>query len=737
MKPGILFSNSISRFSYQHNCIRLIIIMIVFQTIIHAQGWQWQNPLPQGNRLEHIQFIDSLNGWISTHSGTILRTTDGGNIWSENIIGKLWVQKIFFIDPLRGWCVGSGAPPFIMKTMDGGKTWEEISLPTEINITNFYSLWDIFFTDYVNGFLVDDNGDIFHTADGGGTWENQYMSLPGYDLTGIFFLNPSKGFAIGGSVNGLPMLITTNGGGEWSKDSSVIGILDGRWHKIKFIDTLHGWVSTLDYIYRTTNGGDNWTKFTIDNDVNGDYGITDFIFLNPQIGWASTGRGLYKSLNGGVTWIKINAGMFKGIHFFDSLKAIGTSERKYLVTTDGGYSWETNYASITENTLYEVDFIDSCYGWAVGTGGEIINTIDGGNSWQKQNSSTTNWLRQVEFWNKDIGWIVGFGGIVLRTTNGGLFWDKRIVSSDYYLEESSFINTQKGWAVGWSWNADTGIVLSTTNGGLGWVNRTPSNIGRLFGVYFIDSLKGWIASGGGAVFDIGEVYKTVDGGITWTLQISKPDDAFGKIIFVDSLTGWIASNNGLLKTTDGGNNWEYKEVFKDFDVIWSFTFYNRNRGWANGLQGRFASTTDGGENWVTEPSRTSFTLYDVDFINENFGWSVGDFGIILHTKDSGITSIIEQENFDELPSNFGLSQNYPNPFNPSTTINFSLPKESKVSLRIYDILGKLIENVIENEVKTPGNYQVTFNSNNLPSGVYFYTLTSGDFMQVRKMILTK
>jgi subtilisin family serine protease len=88
------------------------------------------------------------------------------------------------------------------------------------------------------------------------------------------------------------------------------------------------------------------------------------------------------------------------------------------------------------------------------------------------------------------------------------------------------------------------------------------------------------------------------------------------------------------------------------------------------------------------------------------------------------------------PSSYSLS-NYPNPFNPSTTINFSLPKESKVSLKIYDVLGKLIETVIENEVKSPGNYQVTFNSNNLPSGVYFYTLTSGDFMQTRKMILTK
>lgn len=89
-----------------------------------------------------------------------------------------------------------------------------------------------------------------------------------------------------------------------------------------------------------------------------------------------------------------------------------------------------------------------------------------------------------------------------------------------------------------------------------------------------------------------------------------------------------------------------------------------------------------------------------------------------------------------VPTSYSLS-NYPNPFNPSTTINFSLPEENKVTLKIYDMLGKLIETVIANEAKSPGNYQVTFNSNNLPSGVYFYTLTSSNFMQTRKMILTK
>ena len=84
-----------------------------------------------------------------------------------------------------------------------------------------------------------------------------------------------------------------------------------------------------------------------------------------------------------------------------------------------------------------------------------------------------------------------------------------------------------------------------------------------------------------------------------------------------------------------------------------------------------------------------------------------------------------------------MGQNFPNPFNPRTIINFSLPKESNVSLKIYDVLGKLVHTFFNSELKSAGNYEVSFNANELPSGVYFYTLTSGDFVQTRKMILAK
>ena len=83
-----------------------------------------------------------------------------------------------------------------------------------------------------------------------------------------------------------------------------------------------------------------------------------------------------------------------------------------------------------------------------------------------------------------------------------------------------------------------------------------------------------------------------------------------------------------------------------------------------------------------------------------------------------------------------MSQNYPNPFNPVTNIKFDIPKQGHVTLKIYDVLGKEVANLV-NEVKVPGSYVINFNGNNLASGVYYYRIEAGSFVEVKKMILIK
>ncbi|MFA7362168.1 MAG: T9SS type A sorting domain-containing protein, partial [Candidatus Kapaibacterium sp.] len=101
---------------------------------------------------------------------------------------------------------------------------------------------------------------------------------------------------------------------------------------------------------------------------------------------------------------------------------------------------------------------------------------------------------------------------------------------------------------------------------------------------------------------------------------------------------------------------------------------------------------------------------------------------------SSITGI--NQNSTEIPSVYSLSQNYPNPFNPSTKINFALPKQGLVTLKIYDVLGREVRTLV-NEIKTAGNYTIDFNASEYSSGVYFYKLESSGFSDIKKMILIK
>jgi hypothetical protein len=104
------------------------------------------------------------------------------------------------------------------------------------------------------------------------------------------------------------------------------------------------------------------------------------------------------------------------------------------------------------------------------------------------------------------------------------------------------------------------------------------------------------------------------------------------------------------------------------------------------------------------------------------------------TWSSTNTSGVEDE--DQIPTQYSLSQNYPNPFNPSTTISFSIPTSEFISLKVFDVLGKEIAALV-NEEKPAGSYNVNFDASQLSSGIYFYKLQAGNYFEMKKMILMK
>ncbi|HEY7750764.1 MAG TPA: T9SS type A sorting domain-containing protein, partial [Ignavibacteriaceae bacterium] len=97
------------------------------------------------------------------------------------------------------------------------------------------------------------------------------------------------------------------------------------------------------------------------------------------------------------------------------------------------------------------------------------------------------------------------------------------------------------------------------------------------------------------------------------------------------------------------------------------------------------------------------------------------------------SDVIEIEN---IPMNFALFQNYPNPFNPSTKISFSIPIQERVTIRVFDVLGRQVEELM-NDVKSPGYYSIIFNAADLPSATYFYEIRAGSFFETKKMLLIR
>ncbi len=141
------------------------------------------------------------------------------------------------------------------------------------------------------------------------------------------------------------------------------------------------------------------------------------------------------------------------------------------------------------------------------------------------------------------------------------------------------------------------------------------------------------------------------------------------------------------------------------------------------------------ENKSLNSSRT-FGIY----VRDLFGNSFSEQGAKIELFYNSLTDVNEEDQFIK---DFSLSQNYPNPFNPTTTIKYSLPfqREMKstvknVTLKVYDILGKEIV-ILVNEIQKSGNHQVSFNGNDLSSGVYFYRLQAGEFTETKKLLLMK
>ncbi|MDF0682572.1 MAG: T9SS type A sorting domain-containing protein [Candidatus Nitrosocosmicus sp.] len=171
---------------------------------------------------------------------------------------------------------------------------------------------------------------------------------------------------------------------------------------------------------------------------------------------------------------------------------------------------------------------------------------------------------------------------------------------------------------------------------------------------------------------------------------------------------------------------------------------NQSVWWAGSGSFKIYATKNGGNIWGTQVSPIFISQW-TSLFDSLTAWT--GYTRLAHTTDGGgiITYVGIDPSNTEVPIAFQLKQNYPNPFNPQTTIEFSILNQSRVSLILYDITGKEILMVYDNQILTPGNYKVSldFSKKTLSSGTYFYSMKANDnnsgslYNETRKMIYVK
>ena len=403
----------------------------------------------------------------------------------------------------------------------------------------------------------------------------------------------------------------------------------------------------------------------------------------------------------------------------------------------------------TSENLFSTYFTDVNTGYTVGWNGAAFKTTNAGINWAALNVSTTDWLYFVVFTDANTGFITSggeslFSGNIYKTTNGGNNWDSLTLPLYRNYYNLFFLNSNTGYAGGAG-----GVILKTTDGGSTWETQiSGGGLYHILSICFTDVNTGYAAEtyGNGVT---GHILKTTNGGTNWAVIYDySGDGGFCSIDFIDANTGIAVGGNGInpsagtgiiFRTTDGGNDWTI--INYPSTLLWTVRFITPSIGYTigasyNPTKGEIFKTTNGGLNWYSQNSNTSTFLTSCYFTNQSTGYVSGYNGTMVKTTNGGGNFVSIEPVNNEIPSQFHLSQNYPNPFNPITNLEFEISDLGFVSLKVFDVLGNEVSTLVNSEIK-PGTYNYKFDASGLPSGVYYYRLSTINHSETKSMILLK
>lgn len=407
------------------------------------------------------------------------------------------------------------------------------------------------------------------------------------------------------------------------------------------------------------------------------------------------------------------------------------------------YNWYTLPNAPDGGRYEDLHFINANTGWLVHLNGIIYKTSDGGESWAYMDSVFQGSFRSVYFLNENTGWVgsLNTNFILFKTTNGGI--DLTPVSNIPDPKPKGICGLHgigNDFIYGCGTYQDSATFIKSTDGGNTWITeRLTQYTTSITDSYFFNKDTG-IAVGGLGSFTSrrSTMLYTTDGGFNWTVNYlgSRNGEWGWKISFTDDQNGFVSLErlNGpkfFVKTSNGGLNWT-ELPFENFNEQ-GIGFINPNTGWIGGGNQTTYGTTNGGLNWFN--ANIGMEINRFCMFGDTLGYACG-LTVYKYSKSVGITQLSTN-----VPENYSLGQNFPNPFNPVTKIKFDIPRDARsetqdVKLVIFDVLGKEVMTLI-NETLSPGSYETDFDGSNFVSGIYFYKLAAGDFIETKRMILIK
>jgi len=677
---------------------KLFIFLLLVTAGINNVLAQWISLGPNSGNTKSLYF---KNGILYTGLNDIpygiYYSTDAGQNWNQlgELIADVWsmlkVGNTFY-------ATGRLNSNYVYFSTDNGITWN-FSEAGSLN-NNMWNLTSLG-TDI---FVASDEG-IFKSTDEGISWNSSYSSS-----SILSVINSGTNLVAGGNGG---IFTSIDGGANWLQTSSFnIQSLFAYGNYILGTNTQ----APFGVIVSSDNGN-TWNNYTTGLPLN--TLVYDCTIIGSDLYCVTYPKSIYKSTDNGQTWSFVGD-VTSGLVYPERIATDGTdlyscyssadTDGGVYKSTDGGLNWMHAGLRILDVTALGSNST-SVYYSSYGFG----RSDDDGNSWVNTNNYLSTGKR-IFLNNNDIFVCTGIelsmstdNGYNFNTVIGGQVFDIINVSGNLFA--TTFFDVWKSTDDGSSWNTIPSMYQNQV-GQFAFINNTLIAASRSF----------WVELS----------YFSTDEGNSW---IEIADTAFTGISAVHVLGNLLfASNtNGIIKSIDNGINWTYASTGFPGGVVTRIISYN-GKLIAAGSFGVYFSANNG-DNWHSL-SQGLPAVTAVKDITIKDGWLYAAvYTSSIWKRDISMLSETEKTSND-LPDNFGLLQNYPNPFNPSTMIRYSIPQWSNVTLKVYDILGKEITTLV-NEEKSAGFYEINFNASQLASGIYYYQLKADNFIETRKLMLIK